>query len=75
MTAVETLAGDGNFQLRMRRRYMRLSDEQRDEIESGFRRHAAMCRKIGIEPDSAWVTEAVTDAALGRYGGEVAGEI
>lgn len=62
MSITDILNQDGNWYLRLRRSYGRLSDEQRAEIEAGFRRHSAACRKIEIEPDPSWLFEAIADA-------------
>lgn len=62
MSITDILGQDGNYYLRMRNSFGRLSVEQRAEIERGFRRHTAMCRKIDIDPDPSWLFEAIADA-------------
>lgn len=62
MSIADILGQDGNYYLRMRNSFGRLSVEQRAEIERGFRRHTAMCRKIDIDPDPSWLFEAIADA-------------
>lgn len=62
MSIADILMQDGNYYLRMRNSFGRLSVEQRAEIERGFRRHTAMCRKIDIDPDPSWLFEAIADA-------------
>ena len=62
MSITDILMQDGNYYLRMRRSFGRLSAEQRAEIERGFERHTVACRKIEIDPDPSWLFEAIADA-------------
>jgi len=47
-----------------RSRWRHLSDEQRQEIITGFERHKKACASLEIDPDPQWVVEAVADAVL-----------
>jgi hypothetical protein len=44
-----------------RRRYLKLSPEQRATVVAGFERHRRACRKSGLEPDPFWIIEAVDE--------------
>ena len=61
---IDILDGYGRnpYFVRARRRYARLSDDQRAEIDAGFVRHLRACKKHEIDPDPAWIAEAVEDA-------------
>jgi hypothetical protein len=49
------------YQVRARRAYQKLSDDQRASIDRGFSRHLRACNSLGIDPDPQWVCEAVLD--------------
>ena len=68
MSVLEALGGYGPYIVRARRRYLRLTDEQRGEIAEGFERHCRACEKSEIQPDPMWIAEAVEDMLYGRPG-------
>jgi hypothetical protein len=49
------------YHVRARRRYIRLSEDQQAEIDVEFARHVRACENLGLEPDPAWICEAVDD--------------
>lgn len=66
MRIADAMADRSNpYQVRARRAYQRLSDEQRQVIDRGFRRHMRACENLGVDPDPQWVCEAVCDLVNG----------
>ena len=49
------------YHVRARRRYLKMSDEQRQAVDRGFERHRRACERVGCDPDPAWICEAVDD--------------
>ncbi len=67
MTIIEVLnAYTTPYFSRARHRWNRLSDAQRADIEKNFVRHIKACKKSEIDPDPAWIAEAVDDAVFDR---------
>ena len=51
---------------RAKRRYIKLPDDQRKEVEAGYARHVTACEKIGIAPDPTWLPEYLGDLVGGK---------
>lgn len=49
------------------KRFKRLTPEQRTAVEQMYRRHAISCRKLGIETDPRFLPESMEDIVSGRY--------
>lgn len=66
MTAVDDklrhFVRGNNYAFRALRRWQRMDDRERAEIERRFRRHVSACQKLEIDPDPNWLIEAVLDA-------------
>jgi len=64
-TAAEKLRGftrGNNYGYRALKRWQRLDDRERHDIERRFKRHVTACEKLEIDPDPNWLIEAVLDA-------------
>lgn len=61
MHITDLLAGSAPYLTHARKRYRLLTDEQRATIAIGFERHKRACRSLEIQPDPAWVAEAIDD--------------
>lgn len=66
MKAIEAIQRNEPRHSAARHRLRAMSDEQRAEVEAAYRRHRKACKAIGIEPDPAFVAEAIEDVFKGR---------
>lgn len=51
------------YHVRQRRRYLGLSSEQQAKIARGFERHRRACERAGLDPDPAWIAEAIEEVS------------
>jgi hypothetical protein len=54
------------YHVRQRRRYLGLSGEQQASIARGYQRHRLACERSGIDPDPAWIAEAIEEESSER---------
>lgn len=66
MRAIEAIQRNDPYHSAARSRLRRMDDGQRAEVEAAFVRHQRACRSLGIDPDPAFVPEAVEDVYKGR---------